>query len=192
MSRPTSNLDPDLEKEKLKADGSNLPVWFRTLKTLLDSLNLSYVLESALGDPPAKSATMDEKNVYQSRADDFSLVQTGMLYAMEHELQKRFEKMSAYEIITALKADFAPKAMVARYTTFELFMTTTMEEHDSIVEHVAKMSDYIQRLIAQGPEIPDELVIDRVLHSLPPSYHEFVMDFLTQEVPNLCLSYLRC
>ena len=26
-------------------------------------------------------------------------------------------------------------------------------------------------------------MIDRVLHSLPPSYHEFVMEFLTQEVP---------
>ena len=26
-------------------------------------------------------------------------------------------------------------------------------------------------------------MIDRVLQSLPPSYHEFVMEFLTQEVP---------
>ena len=36
---------------------------------------------------------------------------------------------------------------------------------------------------AQGQDIPDELVIDRVLHSFPPRYHEFVMDFLMQEVP---------
>ena len=39
------------------------------------------------------------------------------------------------------------------------------------------------RLIAQEYDIPVELAIDRVLHSLHPSYHEFVMDFLTQKVP---------
>jgi hypothetical protein len=32
-----------------------------------------------------------------------------MLYAMESELQKRFEKMGAFEIITDLKAVFAPQ-----------------------------------------------------------------------------------
>ena len=90
--------------------------------------------------------------------------------------------MTAYEIITILKTDFAPKAMVVRFKTLKLFMTTIMEEHGSIVDHVAKMSDYIQYLIAQGHDIPNKLVIDRVLHSLPPSYHEFVMYFLTQEV----------
>jgi hypothetical protein len=35
-------------------------------------------------------------------------VQSGMMFPMESDLQKRFEKMSAFEIITDLKAVFAP------------------------------------------------------------------------------------
>ena len=107
---PTFNLGPFLEKEKLKTDGSNFTSWFRTLRILLVPLKMSYVLETALGDAPTATATQAEKNVYLTKSDGSSLVQSGMLYAMDAELQKRFEKMSAYEIITDLKAIFAPQA----------------------------------------------------------------------------------
>ena len=42
-----------------------------------------------------------------------------------------------------------------------------MEEHSSISEHVVKMSGYVKRLNALDCKIPEELAIDRVLHSLP-------------------------
>ena len=115
MSRPTFKLGPFLEKEKLKTNGSNFTTWFRTLRILLVPHKMSYVLEAAIGDKPANTSTQDDKNVYQSKVDDSSLVQSGMLYAMEPELQKRFEKMSAYDIITDLKAVFAPQARAERY-----------------------------------------------------------------------------
>ena len=167
MSRPTFNLGPFLEKEKLKTDGSNFMTWYRTLRILLAPHKMSYVLEAALGDEPADTATQDEKNVYQSKVDDSSIVQSGMLYAMEADLQKRFEKMSAYEIITDLKAIFAPQARAERYEASELFFSAKMEEHSSVSEHVVKMSGYVQRLNALECKIPDELAIDRVLQSLP-------------------------
>jgi hypothetical protein len=71
-----------------------------------------------------------------------------MLYAMESNLQKCFEKMSAFEIITDLKAVFAPQARAERYEAFELFFSIKMEEHNSVSEHVVKMFDYVQRLNA--------------------------------------------
>ena len=108
MSRPTFNLGPFLEKEKLKTDGSNFTAWFRTLRILLVLQKMNYVLEAALGDAPDASASQDDKNVYQSKVDDSSIVQSGMMYAMERELHKRFEKMSAFEIINDLIAVFAP------------------------------------------------------------------------------------
>ena len=95
MSRATFNLGPFLEKEKLKTDGTNFMSWYRTLRILLVPHKMSYVLENALGDKPADDAPQDVRNVYQTKADDSSLVQSGMLYAMEAELQKRFENMSA-------------------------------------------------------------------------------------------------
>jgi hypothetical protein len=71
-----------------------------------------------------------------------------MLFAMESNLQKRFEKMSAFEIIIDLKAVFAPRAWAERYEASELFFCTRMDKHSSVSEHVVKMSGYVQCLNA--------------------------------------------
>jgi hypothetical protein len=52
-----------------------------------------------------------------------------MLFAMESDLQKRFEKLRAFEIITDLKAVFAPQARAERYEASELFFSSRMDEH---------------------------------------------------------------
>ena len=178
--RPSFNLGSFLEKDKLKTDGTNFTNWFRTLRILLVPLKMAYVLEGALGDAPADDASQDEKNVYLSRTDDYNLVQSGMLYSMEAELQKRFERMGAYEIITDLKAVFAPQARAERYEASEAFFSAKMDEHGSVSEHVVKMSGYVQRLNALECQIPDELAVDRVLQSLPPSYKGFVLNYNMQ------------
>ena len=108
MSRPVFNLVPFLEQEKLKTDGSNFTTWFCTLRILLALHKMSYVLEADLGDKPADTASENDRNVYQVKADVSSLVQSSMLNAMEPELQECFENMGAYKIITSLKAAFAP------------------------------------------------------------------------------------
>ena len=63
---------------------------------------------------------------------DSSLVQGGMLYAMEADLQKRVEKKGAYEIIIELKAVYAPQAKAERYEASELFFSAKMEEHSNV------------------------------------------------------------
>ena len=42
------------------------------------------------------------------------------------------------------------------------------------------MSGYAQRLVALGCPIPNELGVDRVLQSLPPSYKSFVLNYNMQ------------
>src|SRR3954468_8819711 len=165
--RPSFNLGSFLEKDKLKTDGSNFTKWFYTLRILLIPRKMAYVLEAALGDAPAEDASQDEKNIYLSRTDDYNLVQSGMLYSMEVELQKCFERISAYEIITDLKAVFAPQARAERYETSEAFFSAKMDEHDSVSEHVVKMSVYVQRLNALECQMPDEVVVDRVCSRFP-------------------------
>jgi hypothetical protein len=131
MSRPTFNLRAFLEKEKLKTDGSNFTTWFRTLRIILTPHRMGYVLDAAVGEAPKEDASKDDKAVYQTKVDDASFVQSSMLFAMESDLQKRFEKMSAFEIITNLKAIFAPQARVERYEASELFFSSRMDEHSS-------------------------------------------------------------
>ena len=140
MSRPTFNLGMFLEKEKLTTNGSNFISWFRNLRILLTPHKVAYVLEAAIGDPPAITASEEEKKTYLTKTDDSAFVQCGMLYAMEADLQKRFEKMSAFEIISDLKAVIAPHAKAQRHEASELFFSAKMEEHNSVSEHVVKMS----------------------------------------------------
>src|SRR3954467_13782521 len=141
---------------------------------------MAYILEATIGDAPPADASQDEKNVYLSRTDDYNLVQSGMLYSMEAELHKRFERMGAYEIITDLKVVFAPQARAKRYEASEAFFSAKMDEHGSVSEHVVKMSGYVQRLNSMECQIPDELAVDRVLQSLPRSYKGFVLNYNMQ------------
>jgi hypothetical protein len=64
-----------------------------------------------------------------------------------------------------------------------------MEEHGSVAEHAMKMTGYTQRLDQLDCKIPDELKVDRVLQSLPPSYKQFVLNYnmqaMSKTVPEL-------
>ena len=73
------NFNAFLEKAKLKDDGSNYADWVRNLRIILSAAQKSYVLEAPLGARHAADATDDVKNVWQSKADDYSIVQCAML-----------------------------------------------------------------------------------------------------------------
>ena len=99
-----------LEKTKLKDDGSNYTDWVRNLRIILIAAKKAYILEAPLGDAPIFPATQDVMNAWQSRSDDYSLVQCGMLYSLESGLQKRFEQHGAYEMFQELKMVFQAHA----------------------------------------------------------------------------------
>jgi hypothetical protein len=71
-----------------------------------------------------------------------------------------------------------------RYEASELLFSSKMDEHISVSEHIIKMSSYIHCLNALKCQIPDELAIDRVLQSLPPSYKRFGMNYNMQGMTN--------
>ena len=77
------NFNVFLEKAKLKDDGSNYTDWVRNLRIILIAAQKNYVLEAPLGARPAADATNDVKKVWQSKADDYSIVQCAMLYGLE-------------------------------------------------------------------------------------------------------------
>ena len=87
MARATVplNFNALLEKTKLKDDGRNYTDWVRNLIILI-AAQKNYVLEALLGVPPVP-ATVDIVNAWQSRVDDYSIVQCAMLYVLEPGLQ---------------------------------------------------------------------------------------------------------
>ena len=87
-----------------------------------------------------------------------------MLYGLEPGLQKRFLKChGAYEMFQELKLVFQTHARVEGYETSDKYFAYKMEESSSTSEHVLRMSGYYNRLNQVGVNLPDKIVIDRVL-----------------------------
>src|SRR3954466_1368824 len=159
------NFNAFLEKTKLKDDGSNCTDCVWNLRIILISARKQYVLEAPLGEAPIPE-NQDIMNAWQSRADDYSLVQCGMLYSLEPGLQKRFEHHGAYEMFEELKLVFQAHARVERYEVSDKFYSCKMEENSSVSEHILKMSGLHNRLTQLEINLPDEAVIDSVTPSM--------------------------
>ena len=86
-----------------------------------------------------------------------------MLYDIEPGLQKRFEHHGAYKMFQELKLVFQSHACVERYKTSDKYFPYKMEENRSANEHVLRMSGYYNRLNQVGVNLPDMIVINRVL-----------------------------
>jgi hypothetical protein len=113
---------------------------------------------------------------FNCRKDDYDAIMSTMLFAMEPELQNRFEKFSGpFEILEELKTMFQTQAHSERYAISEKFFNCKIEEGSSVSEDAIKMSGYTQRHEQMDCKILEELKIDRVLQSLPPSYKCFVV-----------------
>ena len=115
------NFNAFLEKAKLKDDGSNYTDWVSNLRIILIAAQKNYVLEAPLGARPAADATADVVNVWQSKANDYSIVQCAMLYGLEPGLRRRFEHHGTYEMFQELKLGFQAHARVERYETSDKF-----------------------------------------------------------------------
>ena len=86
-----------------------------------------------------------------------------MLYGLESGLQRRFERHGAYEMFQELKMIFQTHARVKRCETSDEYFAYKMEENSSASEHMLRMSGYYNRLNQVGINLPDKIVIDRVL-----------------------------
>ena len=86
-----------------------------------------------------------------------------MLYGLEPGLQKCFERYGAYKMFQELKLVFQTHARVERYETSDKYFAYKMEENSSASEHVLRMSGHYNRLNQVGVNLPDKIVIDRVL-----------------------------
>ena len=88
---------------------------------------------------------------------------------MQHALRlrtgtsKTLERHRAYEMFQELKLVFQTHARVERYETSDKYFSYKMEENSSASEHVLRMSGYYNCLNQVGVNLPDKIMIDRIL-----------------------------
>ena len=92
------------------------------------------ILEARLGPRPSAGARGDVMNVWQSKADDYPIVQCAMLYGLESGLQRRFECHGEYEMFQELKLIFQANARIEIYEVSNKFYSCKMEENSSVSE----------------------------------------------------------
>ena len=73
------------------------------------------------------------------------------------------ERHEAYEMFQEFKLVFQTHAHVERLKTFDKYFAYKMEENSSASEHVLRMSGYYNHLDQVGVNLPDKIVIDKVL-----------------------------
>jgi gag-polypeptide of LTR copia-type len=100
-----------------------------------------------------------------------------MLVSMAPDLQKHFEDMPAYDMIGELKNMFQEQARVKRYhVAMELF-ECKMTERASVSAHVQKLMGLMEQLGKLGSTMDLQLSTNLILHSLPPSFSMFIMNY---------------
>ena len=73
------------------------------------------------------------------------------------------KRHGTYEMFHEMKLVFQTHARVKRYETFDKYFAYKMGENSSASEHVLRMSEYNNRLNQVGVNLPDKIVIDRIL-----------------------------
>ena len=86
-----------------------------------------------------------------------------MLNGLESGLQRRFERHGPYEMFQELKLIFQTNTRVERYEVSNKFYSQKMEENRSTSEHVLRLSGYYNHLNQVGVNLPDKIVIGRIL-----------------------------
>ena len=62
-----------------------------------------------------------------------------------------------------LKFIFEKNAKIERYEIYDKFYACKMEQNGSVSEHILRISGYYNRLVELGVELPDKIVIDKIL-----------------------------
>jgi len=104
---------------------------------------------------------------------------------MEPDLQRSAIKMStAYEIYTKLVSMFSQAPRVIQYEAATKFFELSIKEGQKVSPHVLKMIEHVDTLKSQGINIPEQLVIDRILHSLShiKEYVQFRVNYNMQNI----------
>ena len=104
-----------------------------------------------------------------------------MLATMSAELQMQLDKMVAKDMIEHLKVRYEGNQRQDRIDTSKKLFACKQGDNAPVVPHVHEMIGYIEYLAKLGFSIPDECVIDLILHSLNGRFSNFLMNYVLKK-----------
>ena len=165
--------------EELRLDGSNFAEWYMRLREVLHTNNELYVIDEPLEERPDVTADLEGYMEWYERQTIYLKVQWLVRTFMNVDLGNQFEDLSAIEIVNELKSRFIAQVRIARFEVLDEFLSTKMEENTCLEQYLRKMHRlYFTLVDVWDYEMTDKLAIDGLLRSLPPSYKNYVRDYV--------------
>jgi hypothetical protein len=96
---------------------------------------------------------------------------------MGPELQRRFVDTKTYVICDQLKNMFQEQARIERFKVTKSLLGHRLAEGGSMGTHMLRMTSDVEQLEKLNAPISKEFATDIILHSLPPSFSGFIMNF---------------
>ena len=104
-------------------------------------------------------------HLLESQVDDVHL--------HESDLSRKFNNLSAIEIVDELKDRFIAQVRILRFECMNEFLSTKIEENTCLEQHLRKMHKIYYTLVdVWNYKMNDDFAIDGVLRSLPPQLQE--------------------
>ena len=184
-----NNLRTLLDKYTLT--GPNYIEWARNLKIVLRYEKISHVIEQPPPEPPVEGSSRAQENQYAKDMDPYTTGHCIMLGSMNAEHQKQCETLNTWEMYMHLKNMYEGQARSERYKVSSELYSCKMKESDTIEAHGVRMIGYLRRLDDLGAPINDVQAVDLILHSLPPSFSGFVVNYNLHEFQDTPASLLN-
>ncbi|XP_074303991.1 uncharacterized protein LOC141638476 [Silene latifolia] len=176
MTTPSSSAPPlttvswirsFMDRCKLKKNGSNFADWDEQLRLAAKGdEKLRFLTKPS---PPTPNARLSNavREAYEDYQKETAAIKNVLIFSMQADLQRSAIKMStAYEIYTKVGTMLSQAPRILQYEAASQFFELNIKEGQNVSTHVLKMIEHVETLKLQGVEIPEQLVIDRVLHSL--------------------------
>src|ERR1041385_8305245 len=101
--------------DRLKVNGSNFVDWYLRLRTSLKRVNILFIIESHVGDPPDNNGDEQEMMDYYVCRYKYFVVKNVMEHSMSNELRNVFRETSVYDMIDTLKSLFIRQFRMGRF-----------------------------------------------------------------------------
>src|SRR3954469_21573383 len=173
-----------MEGERIRVDGSNFADWYSLLRTSLKRANILFTIEMHVEEHPDDDVGDQGILDHYARRQKYFVVRNVMIFSMSEVLGIQFQDTGSYDMMDTLKTMFVREFRAARFELESKFLSTKMEERTSLGDHLDKMHEMYLTLVEDyeywtiNESTTEEFAINTLLHSLPPSYGDYVHSYV--------------
>ena len=164
------------QNSRLKNDGSNFTDWEAALRNAaVADGKLKYLVEPIPAEPSARTGAL--RTAYDEFVREPGAIKNVLIYAMESNLQRRFITQGANKIFTTLTNEFSQAPRIVRYDSAVRFFEAKLQKGQAVSPHILNMIENVEKLDILGCKINEDIIIDRILHSLHDGFTQFRVNY---------------